>query len=465
MIDIDRLSAEVSALVKGKLNDDLSSERSGDRRGPFVGARLLVALSGGADSVAMLRALKMLGCDVEAAHCNFHLRGSESDRDETFCKNLCESLGVELHLAHFDTVAFAQLHGVSIEMAARTLRYDYFFKLLQDLSLEAVCVAHHRDDSVETVLLNMVRGTGMEGLKGIQPRNGKVLRPMLDLSRREIECYLSRINQDYITDSTNLVDDVQRNKIRLNVIPELQSVNPSAVENIHRLTRRVEDVLRIVDASVSDMKQRIVSEHEGEMNISIGGLLAEPGAETKLWYLLRDKNFSSAQVDDVFAALCVRKTTGKMWHTKTHTALIDRDSLMVTPRNEESSFSMRIPETGTYLLSGNRKLRIDIAGRGEDFSVSREADCVNLDAEKVKFPLTVRTIERGDWFVPFGMKGRKLISDFLTDLKMSLLEKQRQLVVTDSAGNIVWVVGLRPDNRFRVNECTVEILTIKSIVQ
>ena len=192
----------------------------------------LIALSGGADSVSLLLALLHLGYKTEACHCNFHLRGSESVRDEQFCVSLCERLGVPLHRIHFDTEQYASLHKVSIEMAARELRYRYFEQLIQDLEAQGVCVAHHRDDSVETLLINLIRGTGINGLTGIAPRNGHVLRPLLDVSREDILEYLSLQQQDYVTDSTNLVPDVVRNKIRLQVLPLLRTINPSVSDSI-----------------------------------------------------------------------------------------------------------------------------------------------------------------------------------------------------------------------------------------
>lgn len=201
----------------------------------------LVALSGGADSVALLLALLDMGVRVEAVHCNFHLRGEESDRDEQFCKDLCSKYNVELHLVHFDTCEYAALHHVSIEMAARDLRYAYFERLRSDMGAEAICVAHHRDDSVETVLLNLVRGTGLRGLRGIQPKNGNIVRPLLCVSRDDIECFLDSIGQDYVTDSTNLHDDVKRNKIRLDVLPLLETLNPDVRQSIFRTSLRACD--------------------------------------------------------------------------------------------------------------------------------------------------------------------------------------------------------------------------------
>lgn len=216
--------------------------------------KYIIALSGGADSVSLLLVLKHLeselGISLEAAHCNFHLRGDESLRDEQFCQQLCRRLHVPLHLVHFDTHAYADLHHVSIEMAARDLRYAYFEQLRRDIHAADICVAHHRDDSVETLLLNLVRGTGLRGLRGIQPRNAHIIRPLLSHSRQQIEQYLDAIGESYVTDSTNLHNDVKRNKIRLNIIPLLRELNPSASQSIFETSLRVTEALKVFDEAI-----------------------------------------------------------------------------------------------------------------------------------------------------------------------------------------------------------------------
>ena len=217
----------------------------------------LVALSGGADSVALLLSLRALGYRVEAAHCNFHLRGEESDRDEAFCKLLCESKEVKLHLAHFDTRAFASLRRMSIEMAARELRYDWFRRLAHDIGAADICVGHHLEDSAETVILNLVRGTGIHGLAGIQPLNDGVARPMLGCTRKEIEEYLRRVGQNYVVDSTNMEEDAQRNKIRLSVVPLLCSINTAAQNNIARTAEYVGEACRVFDSAIEQSVERI----------------------------------------------------------------------------------------------------------------------------------------------------------------------------------------------------------------
>ena len=216
----------------------------------------IVALSGGADSVALLLVLKQLGYKVEAAHCNFNLRGEESIRDEQFCVSLCEKQNVPLHRIHFDTKAYAALHKVSIEMAARELRYQYFENLRKDICAKGICVAHHEDDNVETILLHIIRGTGLKGLTGIAPKNGNIIRPLLCITRSDIIAYLESVQQNYVVDSTNLVDDVKRNKIRLNLLPMLEEMNPSVKSNIASMARYLAEAEKITNMSMDGFWKR-----------------------------------------------------------------------------------------------------------------------------------------------------------------------------------------------------------------
>lgn len=422
--------------------------------------KYIVALSGGADSVALLLIMKALGYDVEAAHCNFHLRGKESERDENFCVSLCESLGIILHRIHFDTLTYAQLHKVSIEMAARDLRYSYFEQLRRDINADAICVAHHKDDNVETILLNLVRGTGMNGLTGISPRNGFILRPLLCIGREDILEYLEAENQDYVTDSSNLVDDVQRNKIRLNVLPLLENVNPAVKDNILTMARWIAEASTIVEASLDEAKAKAVS--SARLNdsfcVDISKVEEYPSAEYLLWNILSDYGFNSSQVALVVENL--HATTGTSWLSSSHELTLDRGRLILTPLDKEDGRQMRIPEAGTYVYTELCKLKIEQKEINENYTISRSSDKVCLDAQKVKFPLMIRRVARGDRFVPFGMKGSKLVSDFLTDQKVALPLKRRQLVVADAGGNILWVVGKRLDGRFAVSPCSKSVVEI-----
>lgn len=433
--------------------------------------KYIVALSGGADSVALLLIMKALGYDVEAAHCNFHLRGKESERDENFCVSLCESLGIILHRIHFDTLTYAQLHKVSIEMAARDLRYSYFEQLRRDINADAICVAHHKDDNVETILLNLVRGTGMNGLTGISPRNGFILRPLLCIGREDILEYLEAENQDYVTDSSNLVDDVQRNKIRLNVLPLLENVNPAVKDNILTMARWIAEASTIVEASLDEAKAKAVSSlsvgaknHDAKpmvndsFSVDISKVEEYPSAEYLLWDILKDYGFNSSQV--ALVAENLHATTGTSWLSSSHELTLDRGRLILTPLDKEEGRQMRIPEAGTYVYTELCKLKIEQKEINENYTISRSSDKVCLDAQKVKFPLMIRRVARGDRFVPFGMKGSKLVSDFLTDQKVALPLKRRQLVVADAGGNILWVVGKRLDGRFAVSPCSKSVVEI-----
>ena len=425
----------------------------------------LVALSGGADSVALLLLLKEAGYNVHAAHCNFHLRGDESDRDEAFCVNLCRELGVELHRAHFDTLEYAELHKVSIEMAARELRYRWFAWLCKDLGAAGVCVAHHRDDSVETVLLNLVRGTGLRGLTGIKSRNeqvlscGKasqeqlklvVLRPLLCVSRAEIECFLAEKGQKYVVDSTNLEADVQRNKMRLQVLPLLRELNPSVMENIQRTAENLSGAQAVLETVLFDIDNR------NELILNDYKDCASREYVTYEW--LKNYGFNGSQIRQILDA-----ETGGMVHSEQgYDVLKDRERLLLEPTLQPFR-SMRIPEEGTYVLDKvceNNFENIRLSIKKSAAYTSKVPYLATLDADKVKFPLTIRRVEEGDWMIPYGMKGRKLLSNLMTDLKMNLFEKRRQLVVVDNQGVVVWLVGLRVDSRVAVTAGCKEVLEL-----
>lgn len=416
---------------------------------------VLVALSGGADSVALACVLQDLGYKIEAAHCNFCLRGAESDRDEAFVTDFCQRRKIVLHRRCFSTHAYAHEHHVSIEMAARTLRYDFFEQLLQERDLDCVAVAHHREDNTETVLLNLLRGTGIRGLRGIQYRNGKVVRPLLDVSRQEIEDYLAECHQDYVTDSTNLQDEVQRNKIRLNVMPRMREIYPNADESIHQGARRLSDAFRIYEYGMDLLMQQVVHGNK----ILLEELNRTPAPETVLYEILNRMDFNPAQVAAIYEQQ--GGESGKVYESPTHRLLRDREALVfekkaVRPARLEKVLPlegiMRVTDDVTFLIS-----RSSYSSGGP---LPREKNVICMDLDKVEFPLVVRTPQTGDRFMPFGMKGMKLVSDFLTDLKKNVFEKERQLLVC-SGDKIAWVVGERPDDRFRVTEHTRHILRIQ----
>ena len=401
----------------------------------------IVALSGGADSVALLLLLHEAGYKVHAAHCNFHLRGEESDRDEAFCVALCERLGVELHRVHFDTKTYAEVHKMGIEEAARELRYGYFEQLRKDVGAAGICVAHHRDDSVETVLMNLLRGSGLRGLTGIKPKNGYVLRPLLCVSRAEIEAYLAEKGEGYITDSTNLVPDVLRNKIRLQVLPLLRELNPAAAENIQRTAEHLAEAQAVLDMQLEVLKSHKVLDISNKNTIY--------SSEYVVFEWLKNYGFNGKQVSQI-----LETETGRVFTSPTgYDLLVDRGRLLVEPSLKPFK-KVVIPEEGTFVFGDNRRFVVHNTAA----YVSKSPDIATVDAAKVNFPLTLRSVEEGDWMVPFGMTGRKLLSDLMTDRKMSLFEKRRQLLVVDAQGVIVWAVGLRTDARVAVGGASETVL-------
>lgn len=417
----------------------------------------LVAVSGGADSVALLLILKQLDYHIEAVHCNFHLRDEESDRDEIFVKKLCSEHNIPLHLIHFDTVEYASAHQVSIEMAARQLRYQYFEQLRQDIGAETICVAHHRDDAVETLLMNLMRGAGIHGLTGIHPKNGFVVRPLLGVSRRDIEDYLRERGQTYVIDSTNLQPNVLRNKIRLQLLPLFEDIYPGSTENIARSAYYLSEAERVYNAYFHG-NQLPSSWEEGCPQGGVekkNSVLTSPSPLCTLHETLSPLGFNRDQIEQILA--CLSGESGRVFTSLTHTLVIDRQSLIVEPIREPMK-PLVIPEPGTYRLDETTKIHVE--GSKIDTSISRDPHVATLDASKVRFPLTLRTVQEGDRFQPFGMNGQKLVSDFLTDQKRNILQKRSQLVLADASGTIVWLVGLRVAQPFCITESTTSVLKI-----
>ena len=339
-------------------------------------------------------------------------------------------------------------------MAARQLRYKYFEQLRQDIGAAEICVAHHRDDAVETLLMNLVRGTGIHGLTGIRPRNGHIVRPLLCMSRADILKYLDALGLSYVVDSSNLVPDVVRNKIRLEVLPLLQQINPAASENIALTAARMADAERLFNASV----QSAIAELFVDGTVRIDRLLLQPSPEYILFEILSPCGFTPAQVQQVEACLHTPRS-GCLFQSPTHELTIHSGRLLIEER-QQSLPELKIPEPGLYRYTADTSFRISVS---DDVTVSRSPECATLDAAKVRFPLTVRPVQPADRFIPFGMNGSRLVSDYQTDHKLSIFEKRRQLVVLDADTHIVWLVGRRTDQRFAVDPSTMQVLQLQFI--
>lgn len=403
-----------------------------------AGARVVAGLSGGPDSVCLARMLDALGYEVVAAHCNFHLRGEESMRDEQFVVSLCQQQGWKLYRADFDTEASARQQGISIEMAAREYRYDWFRKLRQETQSEAIAVGHHQNDNVETLLLNAVRGTGIRGLCGMQPKNGEVVRPLLCLTRQEILAYMDAIGQDYVTDHTNLEDDFARNKVRLDVLPVLETINQGAMKNLTSTQENLTEVMKVYQQAMRDAIAECVEQKEnGETYIHIRKLTHLPSPISMLHEVLSPLGYNKAQLQEILNAL---DKPGKLFVAQGHRLLIDREHLIV--------------EADHYPMPDIHQEIVPI----EDLHIEKDPRFAYLDADKLHGALTLRTTKEGDTFAPFGMSGkRKLLSDYLTDLKLNLFEKERQPLLMDGE-EIAWVVGRRSSELYRVDNNTKKIV-------
>lgn len=406
--------------------------------------KILIALSGGADSVALLRILHSVGYDCEAAHCNFHLRGEESNRDEDFVRQLCRNYDIPLHTIDFNTNQYAVEKHISIEMAARELRYSWFDKIKKECRADVIAVAHHQDDSAETILLNLIRGTGITGLLGIRPRNGYIVRPLLCVNREEIIHYLQSIGQGYVTDSTNLEDEYTRNKIRLNLFPLMQEINPSVKKGLIETSNYLNDVATLYNKCIEEAKGRVVTQ-EG---IRISSLLKEIAPEAVLFEILHPLGFNSSQIKDISNSL--RGQSGKQFSNKEWRVIKDREFLLL-----EAAHSSDGENPSFQLIKEEREYT-------PDFQIPREKEVACFDADKLNEDIYYRKWRTGDTFVPFGMKGKKKVSDYLTDRKFSISQKEHQWVLC-CGERIVWLIGERTDNRFRIDETTKRVIIYKIV--
>lgn len=420
----------------------------------------LVALSGGADSVCLLLKLLEQNVKVAAAHVNFHLRGEESNRDETFVTALCNRLGVRLFIRHFQTKDEAEKRGESIEMTARALRYEWFAALCHDHGFERVAVAHHKDDNAETILLNLIRGTGIDGLRGMKEESKEfgitVWRPLLALSKNAILDYLSEKQQPFVTDSTNSDTAYRRNKIRNELIPLLAEMNPSIVSTLTQTGFHLADAAEIYHYGVETLKEKCItiSPNGERIFISSDKLRCLPSPHTLLYEWLKPLGFTNEQSSQ---ALYMR--TGSVSQTAEWLLTRTCEGWEIGKRAFQT-IDEEVPITdGIFQTSNGITLFVRIIPYNQLQKISHEQQTATIDLSSIKGKLKIRSVREGDRFQPFGMKGTKLISDYLTDLHFSRLDKRKSLVLTDDEG-IVWLVGLRTSERTRISKKTKDILLI-----
>lgn len=415
-------------------------------------AKVIVGVSGGADSVALLDILHDLGYECIVAHCNFHLRGQESYRDEYFVEKIAQEYGLEYVSANFDTKRYIIEESISLEMAARELRYAWFEKVRKKYKAERIAVAHHQDDSVETVLINLIRGTGIRGLTGIPPINGKVIRPLLSIYREDILQYISSKGLSFVEDSTNKEDLYVRNKIRLNVIPLLKEINPSAVQSIGKTSENLYQTEKLYANYLEEIKHKIFFDNK----IDIKLLLEQKEPRTILFELLYPYGFNSSVVENIFDS--AMSQPGKVFYSADYLLIKDREFFILQQREEQRDLIYTLFDNET-MLEEPLPLQIEEIQYTKDFRFEKDTNILYADRDKLAFPLIIRKWKQGDKFVPFGMKGRKKISDYFTDKKFNLIEKNAVWLLC-YVEDIVWIIGERADDRFKVSDETRNILKI-----
>ena len=437
---------------------------------PFLkGKKILVAISGGIDSVVLTNLLYDIGYPISLAHCNFQLRGKESDKDALFVKQLATQLKIPSYETTFETEAFAKKNNLSIQMAARELRYSWFLKIIMQHNFDYLCTAHHADDNLETFLINFTRGTGLEGLTGIPEINGNIVRPLLSFTRQDIEAYAEEKKLQWREDYTNVETKYLRNKLRHDIIPQFKSLNPSFLVSFAKTIENLQGNRAIVLDSMKEFRQEVVIPGAHYTKYKIEPILNVSHPKAFIYELFKTYGFK--EWDDITALLTAQP--GKQIVSKTHRLVKDREYLLLSniaskPKKENT---IEILETINLISCKNFNLRIESMSREEfndenllfadsyNYTIPKEVSdtIIYVDKNILEFPLTVRIPEKGDYFYPLGMSGKKKLSKFLKDEKISLLEKEK-INLLCSNNTIVWVIGKRLDDRFKITENTTEIL-------
>ncbi|MGQ8337964.1 tRNA lysidine(34) synthetase TilS [Sunxiuqinia sp. A32] len=418
--------------------------------------KIILAVSGGVDSMVMMELFRQLNLDFVVAHCNFRLRGHESDADEIFMRDYCGENAIELFVNHFDTLEYAKLEGISIEMAARELRYNWFNELIESLQYDLLATAHHQDDLVETMLINLSRGTGIRGLSGIQPKTGKIIRPLLFANRIQIMNFASSAQISFREDSSNEELVYQRNLIRHKIIPLFEEINPAFRKNLNRTASILRETESIYQQKIEEEIDRIIVDNNDSYKISIDLLSESKSKNTVLFELLHPKGFNNDQVREIIQSL--DGEAGKTFFSKTHRLVKDRKFLLLT-RIEETSANRFYIEEDCLSIENPISLSFEHFEKKLDFRFSTSRQIAEFDADLLKFPLIIKKWDQGEYFQPLGMEGFKKISDFFVDEKISIPQKENTWILY-SGSKVVWIIGKRMDNRFKITENTQKVFRI-----
>ncbi|MBR77491.1 MAG: tRNA lysidine(34) synthetase TilS [Flavobacteriales bacterium] len=417
--------------------------------------KIILAISAGADSVCLFHMFRSFGVNMELAHCNFKLRDNHSDEDEDFIKNLGNKYEIKFHIKSFETASYAKKNNLSIQMAARQLRYNWFNSLLINRNANYIATAHHKDDSIETFFINLIRGSGIRGLVGIK-QTDKIIRPFLSIEKNQIINFLNKNKFKYREDITNSSLKYLRNKIRIKLIPLLLNLNPSIKENIFNEMKILENTSIVFSDYVNQIRQKIVVQKSDAFYINISSLNKLSPLKIYLFELLRP--FGFMKVDDVISSL--NGQSGKTFYSRTHKLIIDRDSIIIT-KNQDITSKQYTLEENINFKNENFSIKFSTSKK-INFSLNK--DVAELDYSKINFPLKLRKWKFGDSFIPLGMKNYKKISDFFIDEKFSLVQKEKQWILCDKK-NIIWIVGYRIDDRYKVTSNTKKLYIAKVLYE
>ena len=422
--------------------------------------KVILALSGGIDSMVLMDLLQKAKVEFVAAHCNFHLRGEESDGDDWFVRKFAEKRGIQCFVKHFETEKYATNHGISIEMAARDLRYGWFEQLRQELGCDKIAVAHHADDQAETFFINLLRGAGLNGLKGMKPHNGVIIRPLLWASREQIRKYAVENHIVWREDHTNVESVYLRNRIRNQLLPVFDELQPKARQGLYKSLEHLSAENELYRSLLKEKLVQIV-ERDGEIqrlpySKIIKAEVPEPVEGPTysfqlLFEWLRQYGFNTDQCHFIFDA--IGTGVGNQYCSTTHRLVIGRDELQLFEIKEDSNDEIQI-EIGEEKILSPVHLCFSKLEKTPDFVIDKSPIVAQLDFDKLKFPLTLRRWRHGDRFHPFGMKGSKLLSDFFVDQKFSEYQKQNVWLLVSADDDILWVVGYRIDDHFKIGNDT-----------
>jgi tRNA(Ile)-lysidine synthase len=418
--------------------------------------KILLAVSGGKDSVAMAHLFQSLDFKFAIAHCNFNLRGEEAKRDEDFVKTLVEKFKVPFHLTSFETQKFAEENKISIQMAARDLRYAYFEEIKNQFNYQKIAVAQHQNDAIETVLLNLIRGTGIAGLHGIKAERENIIRPMLCFNSDDIANIVKENNLAFVEDSSNTSNKYTRNKIRIDIIPEMKKINPSLEQTFVKNLKHFNELEQFLTLEVDKLKSNILVKTDFGFKIKIDDIKNLKPQNLLLFELLKAYNFNETVVKDIIKAL--NGISGKQFFSNTHTLIIDRKNILIQKTEENNIMELSVLEEENQFQFAKFNFKKNIL-KAFATSFKTNSNTIYIDADLLVYPLTLRFWQTGDAFKPFGMKGVKKLSDFFINQKIDIQQKNNIPILVNGDQKIIWICGLRSDDRFKVEPKTKKIIT------